>query len=938
MSVFVRVCFSFLFLLLGSVPLMAGDLTVSGARTAPVVTSNADGSGSGDVGVTSSGSITIDANEVAITVDSDNSVDNEGIIYATSDVNETGILVSADTTGSIANDGGIYTGAAGDADSAGTVTDAVIGGPTIQINKSVGGGIKNTGYLTSYGPLNIVIGTDSVSPSDISIGDVGTGINAYGFINEEGTITAYGGNSGDDVMLFRIYSDTGYTTDLGGGLENYGSGASMKAIAYDANAIAISIGDNAYVAEINNFDDDLDDSSATIIGAYSYMSTGGGDAVVIDVDALGVLDLVSNNSLLYAYNENGDYDAIVLRTASASATTIDNSGTLQAQLSDEGTGRAIVIDATAASGDLIISNSGEDALIYAEDSSDSTATDRTYALYATGSASNITINNSDDAEIYGDLYFGDGDDALNVTGGIVTGNLDFGSGTNSVSLSGGSTLEASNELTTGTLDLYVDDATLIVNTNTFEATTATFSSDATLAVSVDDDGVTSGTLYTTGTTTLANGTTIDVNFESYVIDDATVTLVDAGTLDLLGGVSGLDVTSSIIGYDAVLQVVSGSTEQLQLGFSRMTAAELGYTNNLAVVYAAAAQALATDDELGSAVGNVGSEAELKAAYEQLVPDMTGAHEDTAIRLQDITSSQISTRLALFRSNGQSAALKGRGIGYGKTFWAQEYINSDTSDAGANSQSYDGTTVGFTFGFDNRDSNGDIRGFAFTISTHGYDTDYTDAQNSVKSYALSYYRSFNRGPAFIDLVSQIAYNSYEGNRDVVIGDVSRNAEYASNGYQGGLSGQLGYSAALGRFSLQPSLGASYVYLTQGSYDEAGGGDGVDMHVEADAFHSLLTNADLKLQARFGGEQSQLFTYVNMGWSHQLLEATPQSEASFLSTGTSMTLKADEYDKDTLHGGVGFSINNGWSRLGLDYRAQVGDSLLSHQATASATLIF
>lgn len=937
-SVLSRVCFLFLALSLVSTPLLAGDLTISGSRTTPVVTSNADGSGSGDVDVTSSGTINTDANEVAITVDSDNSVSVEGVIYANGDVNETGILVSADTAGSITIDGTIYTGDAGDADSNDTVTGAVLGGPTIQVNKSVGGGIHNTGYLTSYGPQSIVIGTDSISPSDISIGNVGTGTSAYGFINEEGTITAYGGNSGDDVTLFSIYGDTGYTTDLGGGLANYGSGASMKAIAYDANAITISIGDNTYVAEIYNFDDDLDDSYSAIIAAYSYTSTGGGDAVTIDVGALGTLDLITNNSLLYAYNESGDYDAIVLRTASASASTIDNSGTMEASIADEGTGRAIVIDASAATGDLTINNSGEDALIYAEDASDSTATDRTYALYAVGSTSNITINNSDDAEIDGDLYFGDGDDELNVMGGSVVANLAFGDGANSISLSGGSTLEASNVLSAGTLDLYVADATLIVNTNTFEATTATFTSDATLSVSVDDDGVTNGTLYTSGTTTLADGTKIDVNFESYVETTATVTLVDAGALDLLGGVSGLDVTSSIIGYDAVLQVVSSTTDQLQLSFARMSATDLGYANNLATIYTAAAAALSTDDELGSAVGNVSSEAELKDAYAQLVPDMTGAHEDTAIRLQDITSSQVSSRLSYLRSGAQSAISGDLGVGHGQTIWAQEYVNANTSDAGDNSQGYDGTMLGFTFGFDSSDAEGDIKGFAFTMSMNGYDTDYTDEQNSVKSYTLSYYRSVNRGPMFIDLVSQIAYNKYAGNRDVVVGDVARNASYSSNGYQGGVSGQLGYSAIMGRFSLQPSVGTSYVYLVQDSYDESGGGDGVDMHVAAADFHSLLTHADLKLQSRFGGDNSSLLTYANLGWSHQVLDATPESDVSFLSTGTSMTLSADEYDKDTLHGGVGFSINNRWSRLGLDYRAQIGDSLVSHQATASVSLIF
>ncbi|MDO9126531.1 MAG: hypothetical protein Q7U42_06645, partial [Parvibaculum sp.] len=54
----------------------AGDLSISTATTTPVVTSNADGAGAGDVEVTSSGSLTVGASETAITIDSDNSVTN----------------------------------------------------------------------------------------------------------------------------------------------------------------------------------------------------------------------------------------------------------------------------------------------------------------------------------------------------------------------------------------------------------------------------------------------------------------------------------------------------------------------------------------------------------------------------------------------------------------------------------------------------------------------------------------------------------------------------------------------------------------------------------------------------------------------------------------------------------------------------------------------
>ncbi len=78
----------------------AGDRTVNDDITTPLTTSNPDGSAvAGDIIVGTDGSITVDANETAITVDSNNSVTIEGVLATADADNSIGILIQGGNAG-----------------------------------------------------------------------------------------------------------------------------------------------------------------------------------------------------------------------------------------------------------------------------------------------------------------------------------------------------------------------------------------------------------------------------------------------------------------------------------------------------------------------------------------------------------------------------------------------------------------------------------------------------------------------------------------------------------------------------------------------------------------------------------------------------------------------------------------------------------------------
>ncbi len=831
-----------------------------------------------DGDITVSGTLGVGAN-TAITVDSDNSVTNNGTIDAES-AGGIGISVTAQTTGAIVNDGTMQTGTVA---SSTTANDGVIGGPAIQIFQSVGGGLHNglDESITTYGNNTIIIGTDATTPADITIGNVGTGSEAYGLYNE-GYIYAYGSNSGEAATAISIGADSGYTTDLSGGIANAGTASIIYSSAINAASTAISIGSGGSVAEIYN--------EGTIEGVT--LGKTGGAATGISVAAGGSLGTIDNSGTIKAIaNTDGDATAIV--DASGTLSSIINSGTIEATAA---TGTATAIDVSASSSAFDLTNSGT---------------------------------------ITGDMLLGSGTSTITSTAGTITGNVDVASGgTLDVTLSGGSSFTGGTSSgAAGTLD--VEDATFRSAGSGYYATSASFASDSVFAVTYDAVANTSALLTTTGTTSFAAGATVGVTFSSYLSTTETITLVDAGTLSLSsGGVDDLTVGGVGIGYDATL---STSGNDLYITLQRKTAAALGITGNAAAIYDVAPTAFVHDDEFGAAVGNLSTVGAIQSVYSQLLPDLSGAREEQAVRVQDISSGLVSNRLALLRSDEQDGdAPTGYRPHRNTGLWAQEAASDESGAAGEKSQAYDGTLYALAFGLDTRDSGGDVWGASFTYAAMDYGASDPSRDDVNQSYLFQFYHALNSGPFYWDAMASLGIDSYKGYRQVTAGDVTRNTNASWIGYQGGLSTEVGYTLALGPISLRPSLGASYTYLHQAAYEESGGGDGVDLAIDANSFQSLRTTAQLRVGTSFGSDPA-IDPYVRGGITHELLDATPVADGHFVSGGA-FSLEGDTLDKDLPFAGIGVSMGSGYAKLNLDYTGQFGDKLTSQQATATVVMKF
>lgn len=841
------------------------DTTISSATTTPLSTSSA-----GSVTVDSSGSVAVTGAVAAVTVDSDAAVSNAGTISAVS-AGGIGIDVTFATTQKIDNSGTIKTGTAATST---TANDGVLGGPALEVFEDVGGGIANSGTITTYGPLAILL---QASSTDIAIGDG----SSYGFDNTA-SIYAYGSNSGTAATAISIEGSGGHTVDLGTGLENSGTSSIIYASAIDADATAILLGNSAIVPELMN--------EGTIEGYTS--GTTGGDAVGVDIAAGATLGTIDNAGAIEAIAVTDGMDATAIRDVSGTLTSIDNSGTILATAT---TGSATAIDLSGSSANVDISNSGT---------------------------------------ITGDILFGTGTSTLTATAGTITGDIDVASGGSAtIALSGGATLKASSA-SVGTLNLDVGDATFQSTGTGFDATTAHFGADSVFAVTYDPQNSSTAALLTTsGATSFDAGATVDVTFNSYLSSTETIALVDAGSLS---GTGGIDVGGVSAGYDATLDTNGG---QLSITLSRKTAAELGLSQNVASIYDAAPGALGSDDTFGSAVGNLSTVDAVRKLYSDLQPDLTGARETQAIRVQDISSGIISTRLALLRTGEQTGVDTSLGrvaSRRGTGFWGQEAISAEQSKAGDKSQAYDGPLYAMAAGYDERDREGDVWGLSFAYAAMNYGGSDPSNDNTNQSILVQAYKGINRGPFFLDLVGGIGYDNYREYRQVTASSVTRSANAKWNGYQGGLSAEIGYSAVLGPISIRPLIGASYTYLYQNAYTEEGG-QSIDLAVEGNSFQSLRSNAELRIAGTFGSDT--LWTpYVRGGLSHEFLDAKPVADGHFVEGGGSFSLEGDPLDKDVPYVGGGLSMAIGYARVSLDYTGQFGDRLQSHQGSATVAVAF
>lgn len=726
---------------------------------------------------------------------------------------------------------------------------------------------ETTGFVASFGAAPAV--TVASTTRDITLGMVGTGDSAFGFINR-GTISGEGVYDNVEGNGLLIGGGGGHAVTVDGGLYNTGT---ISALAYQADATAVRIASGASVPTVAN-------TGTISAGASSDDAT---QTTALQFDVGATVSGLSNSGVIFATAVGSTVDSTAIRDLSGSLTTIANTRLIQAALAANANGDAVTGSATAI--DVAANTTGVTVI---QDGVAGTGLDTD----ADG------VPDSAEPAIIGDVRFGSGNDQFYVRNGTVIGDIAFGLGTDLLDISGGAVVSGRLSDSDGLLDIDISDGTLNAGQLTpLNISNLTVGSDGTLSVTLDPRNGSSSGFVVSGTASLADGASLGVQFNSLIDTPERFVIIQAGTLNY----GAIDLSSVTANSPYMFIVAPGAdvpAGEVYLDARRRTADEAGLVKVEGAMYDAFYGALDTDTTLRNVFLAQTDRAGFIGLYEQTLPDHSGGP------LMSLASGVDAVTRALTGRNASAAPGE-------VSAWVQEinfYADKDRTD-----------TYGFRsegFGVAGGVERGSGLG-AVGVSVAFTSSDLTDpeaeAEENLSASLMElglYWRA--QGQNWTTWARAAAgYASFDATRQFVGGGLNLRNESSWNGYTLAAAGGASYERSVGRFNIRPEVYAEYFSLSEDARSETGGGNGFDLNIDARDGHMFSTVAAVNIGMGMG-DNSWLRPEIRVGWRQNISVDPGETIGRFTSGGPDFRLTPD-----TIKGGgpiVGFRLNVG-NELGM-----------------------
>ena len=729
---------------------------------------------------------------------------------------------------------------------------------------------EGTGSITVFGGAPALqIGSATQS---ITLGAVGTGDDAYGFINR-GVIEANGLYDNVASTGLLIGGNAGQSVTLTGGISNNGN---VLSSATEANSTAVRLGTGVTAPTFLN--------SGIISGGVRSDSASQATGLLIETGAS--VPTLNNSGVILATGLGGDVNVTALQDVSGTLSNITNTGTIRAELdqSDDTTptGRAVAVD--------LRNNTSGVTLVQNGTPSTPTASDP--------DTDGDGVTDSREPAISGDILLGSGNDILDVRNGVVVGAIDFGNGADALSITGGSIVQGAISTTSGNLAINIANGTLDArHQGRLDVSSLTVGSDGLLVVSLDPQNASSQGFDVSGTANFATGAELGLRFNSLIQGPGRFDLVTAGTLN--AGSLDLDSLSENSPY---LYVVEGGVDAaagtIFADVRQRTAAEAGLISSEASIYDAVYGALGRDDDIRDAFLAQLDREGFVNLYEQLLPEHSGGP------LLSLASGVDAVTRALTGRNASAAP--------GETSaWVQEinfYADKDRTDTyGFRSEGF-----GVAGGVERGTGLGAV-GLSVAFTSSDLEDPEAEAEEVLSANLLElglYWRA--QGQYWTTWARAAAgYASFESERRLVGAGLNLRNEASWNGVTLAAAGGASYERNFGRFSIRPEVYAEYFSLSEDGYTEEGGGDGFDLQIDDREGHLFSATAAVNIGMGMG-ENSWLRPELRLGWRQNISVDPGDTIGRFAAGGPDFRL-----DPATVEGGgpiLGLRMNVG-NELGM-----------------------
>ncbi|MDP3800991.1 autotransporter outer membrane beta-barrel domain-containing protein [Brevundimonas sp.] len=732
---------------------------------------------------------------------------------------------------------------------------------------------ESTANVTSYGAAPaVLVGSGTRS---ITLGAVGTGDEAYGFINRGG-ISGHGVYDGVQGNALVFGGGAGQTVTIDGGIRNDGS---VVALAFDASSTALRIGDGVSTPVLNN-------AGVISAGVNSDVAATG---TAIRIDAGATLPTFSNTGNILASAGGGVANTFALQDLSGTLTSITNTGSIQALVGANADGDPITGTGTAF--DVSANTTGVTLLQRGV-----TATPTTSNPDTDGDG----VPDGNEPIIVGAIRLGSGGDTVDIRNGLVLGDIDFGAGADSLSITGGGVVRGALSDSGGDLSINVANGVLDARQTTMlNVSDLNVGANGDLIITVDPANSGSGGFNVAGTATLADGAGLGVRFTSLLAGPERFTLIDAATLNY--GAIDVDSVEENSPYLYVVDVGSDvPAGEVFVDVRQRTAEEADLIAVEASMYDSFYAALGdadASDIRNAFLAQTGRE-DFINLYEQLLPDHSGGP------LLSLASGVDAVTRALTGRNASAAP--------GETSaWVQEinfYADKDKTDTyGFRSEGF-----GVAGGVERGTGLGAV-GLTAAFTSSDLEDPESEAEEVLSANLLElglYWRA--QGQYWTTWARAAAgYATFNSERRFVGGGLNLSNESDWSGFTLAAAGGASYERNFGRFSIRPEAYAEFFSLSEDGHVETGGGDGFDLEIDDREGHLFTATAAVNIGMAMG-ENSWLRPELRVGWRQNISVDPGETIARFRSGGPDFTL-----DGGTIEGGgpiVGLRVNIG-NELGM-----------------------
>jgi Autotransporter beta-domain len=361
-------------------------------------------------------------------------------------------------------------------------------------------------------------------------------------------------------------------------------------------------------------------------------------------------------------------------------------------------------------------------------------------------------------------------------------------------------------------------------------------------------------------------------------------------------------------------------------------------------YPFTASALATDDELGSAIATsltvyntpgvpgsginfAASQQRTQQVFSQFAPDVSGGTREIAIMLTDQASGPVASRQRLLRSFSNEPG--------DTTLWGEEFTgqisNKGRVSGDGTLTSYKDHGFGFVLGLDGGSPRNGWYGGAFTFYTGDVTQQLPRAtRTNTQWYMLTGYTDWHGKHVFLDTQLSAAYGDFDETRVLDVGNLLRTATSKRPGAMVALGANSGVILHYAGIEVDPHVSLDGMTLREEGYQEANGGPGLNLDVAPYFASSLRTAVGADFKTQISLWNFVLSPEARLGYRYDVLQQAVKIKAAFESTGgrgtagNTLTFIGPDPDSGNAIVGLGLGANTDTWQLGVNYDWIRGDN--------------